>query len=141
MKYIFYFISISFLFACSRHDEPGDVITSDFERITTVLTKDTWHVEEYSKNDTLRTAEFEGFEFIFKETNSFSVEKDSLASGGRWEYKSLPFEGELLELEAEEIPPLQMLSETWKIESVINRQVKLKVETENGVKILLLERL
>lgn len=141
MKYVFYFISISFLFACSTHNEPGDVITSEFERITTVLTKDVWQVEEFSKNDTLRTAEFEGFEFVFKENNSFSVEKDSLTSGGRWEYKSLPFEGELMDLEAEAIPPLELLSETWTIESVINRQVKLKVETENGMKVLILARL
>lgn len=141
MKYFLYLISISFLFACSSQDEPGDVITSEFERITTVLTKDTWQVEEFSKNDTLRTAEFEGFEFVFKENNSFSVENDSLTSGGRWEYKSLPFEGELMDLEAEAIPPLQLLSETWKIESVINRQVKFKVKTENGLKTLVLERL
>lgn len=135
-------IVLFFLFvSCDTKEEPGDVITSEFERINSVLIKDTWQIEEFIKNDSILTEKLEGYIFDFFESGTFTIIKDSINHPGIWEYKSFPFEGELLELEISSDSILKILSESWKIESVINQQVELKYSSDISNKKLVLGRL
>ena len=126
---------------CNTQEEPGDVIFSKFERIHEVLTKDTWKVEEFAINEIPHTGNFENYIFRFNNDQTVVIQKDSVAIMGNWMYKSLPFEGELLEISLPTDSVLHVLSETWKMDAVINRQVKLSLKNDMISKNLIFERL
>lgn len=139
---LFLFVFFAFI-ACSTKDGPGDVITSEFERITTVITRDSWKVASLVKDGENLTQEFSEFIFTFNPDFLLSIEADDFTETGRWLYESLPFDGELLILDINTSPPLDIISDQWHIESVINTQINLiaRDNNSNTIKLLTFERM
>lgn len=141
MKQLIYIPLIFLLISCSKHEEPGDVIFSEFERIVSVITKDTWAVDSFLENGTDFTMEFEELVFNFDENGNFSAESGSNTISGNWEYKSLPFEGELFQIDGGVQVPGNKLSQLWEIKSVINKEVVLEFSRNDIHKKVIFKRL
>lgn len=134
-------MGVFLLFGCSTEEEPGDVIFSKFERIKDVLVKDTWKVEEFLINEAPLNEDIGDYIFRFNTNQTLSIERDSIRITGNWRYESFPYKGELLKIETPPDSDLYIFSESWEIEAVINRQIKLSVRTDTLSKRLVFERL
>lgn len=123
-KYIFLLCSIGIL-SCSSSEEPGDVITNEFERIRFVLPRGSWEIKKLILNNENHTPQ-DSIVFLFKDDNSLQITHSDTSSFGKWHYESLPGLSEKLILE---IPsPMENLDASWKINSTINAEVKLSKE-------------
>lgn len=143
MKNILILFGLFAFISCSTKNDPGDVIKSEFERITTVITKDSWKVSSFEIDGEDVTNQFNEFEFIFAVDGLLSIETDDFSETGNWHYKGLPFQGELLYIDLSTSGFLSEISEQWHIESLINTQVELFISdsTSNTDKHLTFERI
>jgi hypothetical protein len=134
-------IGLFVFISCSTREEPGDVITSEFERITSVITKDSWKVISFVDNGEDVTSSFSDFVFVFDEDGTLSIEAENFSETGNWLYQGLPFKGELLSIAITDSGLLDSISEEWNIETLINTQVELFIDNENTNKLLTFERI
>lgn len=143
MKNLLICIGLFAITSCSTHEEPGDVITSEFERITSVITKDNWKVISFIDNGEDLTPDYNDFVFIFSEDNSLSIEAEDFSTTGNWLYQGVPFKGELFSIDISDSGLLDRISAEWKIETLINTQVELIIDDEstNTNKLLTFERI
>lgn len=143
MKNFLLCISLILIASCSTHEEPGDVITSEFERITSVITKDSWKVISFIDNGEDISEAYNDFVFIFDEDGSLSIEAEDFSTSGHWLYQGFPFKGELFILDITDSELLEQLSAAWTIETLINTQVELIIDEENtsNNKLLTFERI
>lgn len=125
MRYILLFISGLLLISCSGRDIPGDIITSEFERITTILPQASWSVLYFEQNGTDKTSDFEVYEFTFYNDGRIEAESEFFAKSGTWEYSSRPGANERLILDFEQDSDFYLLKNSWQIEAVTGFEIKL----------------
>lgn len=125
MKKILLILSIVTFISCSSDDDAGDVITNEFERITSVLSEGTWEVTKLIDDNDDRTIAFESFTFTFNQDGTVVSETDLFSETGTWFYKSTSQDGEQLVLEFSDITPFDEISDDWEIVSLTNSQVEL----------------
>lgn len=125
MKKLVLILSIIALASCSSDDDAGDVITNEFERITTVLPQGTWKVSTLIDGNEDQTVAFESFVFTFNEDGRVNGETDLFTDTGNWNYRSTSQDGEQLILEFSDVTPFDKITDDWSIVSVTNSQVEL----------------
>lgn len=125
MKKLIFIFSIILFASCSSDDDAGDVITTEFERIKTILPQGTWEVSKFIDDNREATMDFESFVFTFDEDGSATGATDLFSETGTWAYRSTTQEGEQLVLEFDEVTPFDKISDDWKIVSASNSRVEL----------------
>jgi|26BtaG_2_1085354.scaffolds.fasta_scaffold00062_14 hypothetical protein len=125
MKKLILLFSVIILASCSSDDDAGDVITNEFERISSVLPQGTWKVTTLIDGNEDHTEAFESFIFTFDEDGTVVSQTDLFSEIGIWAYKSTSQQGEQLILEFNDVTPFDQINDDWKIVSVTNSQVEL----------------
>lgn len=129
MKKLILFISIILLASCSNDNNVGDVITSEFDRISILLPQGNWRVSTLFINDEDRSLDMEGYTFNFSEDGT--VESEPETRSGTWYYQSTSKHGEQLIIENTESGVLGIISNTWSIISISTTKIKLSIDSEN----------
>lgn len=119
--------------SCSSDDDAGDVVTNEFERISSVLPQGTWKVTTLIDGNENHTAAFESFIFTFNEEGSVIAENDLYSETGIWAYRTTAQEGEQLVLAFNEVIPFDEINDDWKIVSVTNTKVELSDDDDNDL--------
>lgn len=125
MKKLIFIFSVILFASCSSDDDAGDVITTEFERIETVLPQGTWEVTKFIKDNREATIDFESFVFTFDEDGSVIGVTDLFSETGTWVYRTTSQDGEQLVLEFNDVTPFDEISDDWKIVSVSNSRIEL----------------
>lgn len=128
-----------FLFvSCSKDDNSGDVRSSEFEVIKTVLPQGPWKVDYFYNANEDHTIDFESFTFTFKADGTIEAQTDLFTESGTWLYENFPEEEEQLNLQFDGTIPFDQINLEWKIISVTNSKVELSYETTSteGTKLL-----
>lgn len=133
MKKLLLLFSVLIMASCSSDDDAGDVVTNEFERISSVLPQGTWKVTTLIDGNENHTASFESFIFTFNEEGSVIAENDLYSETGIWAYRTTAQEGEQLVLAFNEVIPFDEINDDWKIVSVTNTKVELSDVDDNDL--------
>jgi len=133
MKKLLLLFSVLIMASCSSDDDAGDVVTNEFERISSVLPQGTWKVTTLIDGNENHTAAFESFIFTFNEEGSVIAENDLYSETGIWAYRTTAQEGEQLVLAFNEVIPFDEINDDWKIVSVTNTKVELSDDDDNDL--------
>lgn len=125
MKKLIIISSIIAFISCSSKDDAGNVVTNEFERITTILPQGTWKITKLLDNTDDYTMDFESFVFTFNEDGTVAGENDLFTEVGNWLYRSTSQDGEQLILEFNDVTPFAEITDDWTIVSVTNSQIEL----------------
>ncbi|SRR5690554_1889480 len=133
MKKLLLLFSVLIMASCSSDDDAGDVVTNEFERISSVLPQGTWKVTTLIDGNENHTAAFESFIFTFNEEGSVIAENDLYSETGIWAYRTTAQEGEQLVLAFNDVIPFDEINDDWKIVSVTNTKVELSDDDDNDL--------
>lgn len=133
MKKLLLLFSVLIMASCSSDDDAGDVVTNEFERISSVLPQGTWKVTTLIDGNENHTAAFESFIFTFNEEGSVIAENDLYSETGIWAYRTTAQEGEQLVLAFNEVIPFDEINDDWKIVSVTNTKIELSDDDDNDL--------
>ena len=133
MKKLLLLFSVLIMASCSSDDDAGDVVTNEFERISSVLPQGTWKVTTLIDGNENHTAAFESFIFTFNEEGSVIAENDLYSETGIWAYRTTAQEGEQLVLAFNDVIPFDEINDDWKIVSVTNTKIELSDDDDNDL--------
>lgn len=131
MKKLLLIFSVIVLASCSSNDAPGDVITNEFDRITSVLSQGTWKVTTLIEGNEDHAVDFESLIFIFNADGTVISETDLYTETGNWHYRSTSQNGEQLVLEFSDMTPFDQIDDDWTIVSVTSSKVELSDDGDN----------
>jgi hypothetical protein len=144
MKKLILLLSILTLMSCSSDDDSGDVHTSVYKDIVTILPQGNWEVTTYIDDGEDKTIAFDTFVFTFKEDNSVIAKNDLFTETGTWAYQNgnnSDDNDEELILQFNQTTPFDEISDDWEILSVNNVKVELKDDSGNDVDLLTFEKM
>lgn len=131
MKKLILFITLISLASCSNDNDIGDVITSEFDRISILLPQGNWMVNTLVVNDEDYTSDLESYIFNFSADGTVDTEIESETRSGVWHYQSTSKYGEQLIIEIAESDALGMISNAWSIISISTMKIELSIDNEN----------
>lgn len=147
LKTVFLITAILTLVACSSDDDAQPVTTNEFEDIVMNLSQGTWEVTNFNNNGTDETANFEGFEFAFREDGVLSASTDLFTETGSWLYDDASSDSgddkEELDITFQDpvTESFDDISEDWDILSASETEVNLTEENDAGTKVLVFRKL
>lgn len=132
MKKILVLIAMVVFASCSSDDDSGDVYTSEFEQIKTILPQGEWKVSTFIDGQEDKTSAFESFVFTFDQDGTVLGKTDLFSEAGTWTYDNTSDNSEKLILNFGETDPFPEISDDWDIVSVNNSKVELSDDDNEG---------
>ncbi|MAP80846.1 MAG: hypothetical protein CL526_07130 [Aequorivita sp.] len=111
--------------ACSSSDDAGDVNTSEFEEITTILPQGKWFISRLIDGNSDKTSEFESFDFTFNTDGTVKAQNNLFTENGTWNYDNSSSDDEELVLQFGNTTPFDEINDDWEIVSISNSQIEL----------------
>ncbi|QAA83032.1 hypothetical protein EI546_15500 [Aequorivita sp. H23M31] len=137
MKKLLVIFSMILFFSCSSDDDAGDVVTTKFEKIKTILPQGEWIVSNFYDNGD-QTIDFESFIFTFKTDGTVFGQNDLFTENGTWEYSTTAVDGEQLLLQFQGTVPFDRIIGVWDIISLTPEKVELSIGNVDNQNVKLL---